>query len=195
MPKGNFNSLIRWLHLYLSMFGFTALFFFAFTGITLNHPGWTEGKQKVKSYSDVVDLTLVKPDTVTSVDREKISRLLKKKYNIRGRVTDFRMDETECSISFTSPGYRADAFIDRTTGSCELTIYSSGLLTVLNDMHKGRDTGQGWAKVMDISAVLMMIVSITGFLMIFFISRKKKPGLLVALIGAITFLIFCILTI
>ena len=192
MPKRNFNSLIRWLHLYLSMFGFTALFFFAFTGITLNHPGWTEGKQKVKSYSGIIDLALVKSDIGESVDREKIVILLKKTYNIRGRITDFRVDENECSVSFTSPGYRADAFIDRMTGSYELMVTSPGLLTVLNDMHKGRGTGPAWAMVIDISAVFMMIVSITGFIMIFYISRRRKPGLLVALIGALTFLILCI---
>lgn len=192
MPKRNFNSLIRWLHLYLSMFGFTTLFFFAFTGITLNHPGWIEGKPKVKSFSGIIDPNLVKPDIGTSVDRGKIVELLKKKYSIRGKITDFRIDENECSLSFTSPGYRADAFIDRMTGSYQLVVASKGLLTVLNDMHKGRDTRAGWSMVIDISAVIFIIVSITGFLMIFYISRRKKPGLLVTIIGALTFLILCI---
>ena len=30
----------RWVHIYVSMLSFAALFFFAVTGITLNHPSW-----------------------------------------------------------------------------------------------------------------------------------------------------------
>ena len=29
---------MRWLHIYLSMFGLAAVLFFSVTGITLNHP-------------------------------------------------------------------------------------------------------------------------------------------------------------
>ncbi|NSW94284.1 MAG: PepSY-associated TM helix domain-containing protein [Bacteroidales bacterium] len=193
MPIRNFNSLLRWLHLYLSMFGFAALFFFAFTGITLNHPGWTEGKQKISSYSGTIDQSLISVDNSAPADTVKISELIRKNHQIRGRVTDFRIDETECSISFTGPGYRADVFIDRSSGSYEVTATSAGFVTALNDLHKGRDTGPGWSRVMDISAIIMMIVSITGFLMIFYICRKKKPGLIVAIIGALTFIALCIL--
>src|SRR3954471_23722951 len=33
-------SLFRWLHIYLSMVSFGILFFFAVTGLTLNHGEW-----------------------------------------------------------------------------------------------------------------------------------------------------------
>ncbi len=33
-----FAKLVRWLHIYLSMFGLAAVLFFSATGITLNHP-------------------------------------------------------------------------------------------------------------------------------------------------------------
>ena len=37
-----------------------------------------------------------------------------------------------------------------------------GFFAVLNDLHKGRDTGSAWARVIDLSAVLMTLVSLTG---------------------------------
>jgi hypothetical protein len=37
--------------------------------------------------------------------------------------------------------------------------------------------------VIDVSAVLMTIVSLTGFLLLLYIKRKKMSGLLVALAG------------
>ena len=36
-------SVLRWLHVYVSMLSFRAILFFAITGITLNHPEWTLG--------------------------------------------------------------------------------------------------------------------------------------------------------
>ena len=36
-------GIMRWLHIYLSMFGLAALLFFAVTGVTLNHPDWVFG--------------------------------------------------------------------------------------------------------------------------------------------------------
>src|SRR3954451_1917577 len=42
---------MRWLHIYLSMFGLAAVLFFSVTGITLNHPDWFFGEsgRRVKS--------------------------------------------------------------------------------------------------------------------------------------------------
>ena len=38
--RSSFAAWMRWLHIYLSMLGFTALIFFSVTGITLNHADW-----------------------------------------------------------------------------------------------------------------------------------------------------------
>ena len=35
-----FAALMRWLHIYLSMFGLASVLFFSVTGLTLNHPDW-----------------------------------------------------------------------------------------------------------------------------------------------------------
>lgn len=39
-------SLSRWLHIYFSMLSFGVLFFFAVTGLTLNHTDWFSGAQR-----------------------------------------------------------------------------------------------------------------------------------------------------
>src|SRR3954468_1125799 len=33
-------AVMRWLHIYLSMFGLAVVLFFSVTGLTLNHPDW-----------------------------------------------------------------------------------------------------------------------------------------------------------
>src|SRR5271170_207649 len=47
-----FAKLMRWLHIYLSMFGLAAVLFFSVTGITLNHPDWAFGQVERKRDAD-----------------------------------------------------------------------------------------------------------------------------------------------
>jgi hypothetical protein len=75
--------------------------------------------------------------------------------------------------------------IDRTTGRYELTETRMGFFAVLNDLHKGRDTGSAWAWMIDLSAVLMTLVSLSGLLLIFFLQKKRLSGLLAAGAGAV----------
>ena len=192
MASKNFNSLIRWVHIYLSMFGFAALFFFAVTGITLNHPGWMEGNQKAERMTGTIDPAWADKGEITAEARDLIVEQIRNTHNIRARLTDFRIDDFECSVSFSGPGYNADAFIERSTGQYDLTVTSAGFIAVLNDLHKGSDTGTRWATVIDISAIIMIFVSVTGFVMIFCLSKRKLPGLIVAAIGALTFIVLCI---
>ncbi|MFZ5999571.1 MAG: PepSY-associated TM helix domain-containing protein [Bacteroidota bacterium] len=175
----------RWLHIYLSMVSFATLLFFAATGITLNHTEWIEGQQVVEQVSGELETKWLG----TVVDELKIVEALRNNHQIRSPLSAFTTDETECSVSFKGPGYTADGFIDRETGSYELTITRSGWVAVMNDLHKGRDSGTTWSLFIDISAVLMIIVSLTGFLMIFFLKKKRVSGLLLAILGGLAMVV------
>lgn len=187
MVKREMAGWTRWLHIYLSMFSFAALLFFAITGITLNHTSWIEGQQRVDQLDG--QLTLAWVERSASIDKLQIVEFLRSTHGIKARVNDFLIDDAECSISFKGPGYAADAFVDRTTGSYELTITKSGAVAIMNDLHKGRDTGSVWAWLIDISAVLMILVSLSGFLMIFFLKNKRLNGLLLSAAGAIVIVV------
>jgi hypothetical protein len=60
-----------------------------------------------------------------------------------------------------------------------------GIVAVMNDLHKGRDTGQGWSWIIDFSAIFMSLVSLTGLTLLLFIKKRRGNGLIVALIGVI----------
>lgn len=183
MIKREIATWTRWLHIYLSMFSFAALLFFAVTGITLNHTSWIEGQQRVEQVAGQLTLDWVAGSA--TIDKLQIVEYLRNTHGIKARVNDFLMDDSECSVSFKGPGYAADAFVDRTTGSYELTVTKSGAVAIINDLHKGRDTGSAWVWLIDISAVLMILVSLSGFLMIFFLKNKRLNGLLLTALGVI----------
>jgi hypothetical protein len=183
MIKREIATWTRWLHIYLSMFSFAALLFFAVTGITLNHTSWIEGQQRVEQVAGQLTLEWVAGSA--TIDKLQIVEYLRITHGIKARVNDFLIDDAECSVSFKGPGYAADAFVDRTTGSYELTVTKSGAVAIINDLHKGRDTGSAWVWLIDISAVLMILVSLSGFLMIFFLKNKRLNGLLLTALGVI----------
>ena len=102
---------------------------------------------------------------------------------MRGAVNEFTTDEYQVIVSFRAPAYSADIFIDRESGDYEMFETSFGLVALLNDLHKGRDSGKGWSWVIDVSAVVMTLVSLTGLTLIFYIKRHRKPGISIAVVG------------
>ena len=58
-------------------------------------------------------------------------------------------------------------------------------VAVMNDLHKGRDSGQVWSWLVDASAILMALVSVSGFILIFLLAKKRTSGLLVAAAGSL----------
>jgi len=207
-PKGKtfstqFAAAVRWLHIYVSLLGFTSLIFFSVTGVTLNHPTWfgvdaervTEHKGKVKTewLNKPLPAGVTHPTEGEEIDYSlQVAKLevvehLRASHRIRGAVSEFRVDERECSVMFKGPAYSADAYIDRESGEYQMTETVLGVVAVINDLHKGRDTGLVWSWVIDITAVLMVFVSITGIVLIFYLKRKRWSGIITAVVGTILF--------
>lgn len=181
--KRKLASVSRWLHIYLSMVSFAILLFFAVTGLTLNHASWFDGQERTANFKGSVDVRWVKGD----VAKLEIVEYLRRAHHITGALHDFRVDDSQCSVSFKGPGYAADASVDRSTGAYEMTETRMGFWAVINDLHKGRDTGKAWAAIIDISAVLMTLVSLTGFVLIFFLLKRRFSGLMIFAAGAAVF--------
>jgi hypothetical protein len=185
--KRRVSTLSRWLHIYLSMASFCIVLFFAVTGLTLNHADWFAKQQTTVEVQGAVDNGWVMPGRdPAKFDLVEYFRVRK---GIQGAVADFRVDESECDISFKGPGYAADAVVERSSGHYRLTITRMGLAAVLNDLHKGRDTGPVWAQIIDLSAVLMTIVSLTGMILILFLYKRRLSGLVVLGSGAVIFIL------
>jgi len=165
------------------MVSFSILLFFAVTGITLNHQGALTGQEKSTRFTGTMDLAWVNPPASQPVAKLEIVEQFRKAHGIKAALSDFRVDEDQLSVSFKGPGYAADAFIDRKTGKYDMTETRLGFVAVINDLHKGRDTGTAWAGVIDVSAGLMVLVSLTGLVLIFFLQRRLKAGLVALGIG------------
>ncbi len=198
-----FAALSRWLHIYLSMFGLATVLFFGVTGLTLNHPDWffanvetrvdTEGQVDPKWLNRPVEGVSPGDDPSLMVDRLAVVEHLRARHHLSGAVSEFRVDDIECLVSLKGPGYSADAFIDRASGRYDLSEVRYGVVAILNDLHKGRDTGPAWSVVIDISAVLLTLISLTGLILIFYLKLRRKPGVVVAVMGTVVLVLAYVL--
>ena len=194
-----FAKLMRWLHIYLSMFGLAMVLFFSATGVTLNHPDWFFGEtQRSVQAEGQVDLKWLRapaiaasssPDAIADpaglVSKLEIVEHLRAAHGIRGALVEFKVDDTECVVAFKGPGYSADAFVDRDSGHYTLTQSYHGPIAILNDLHKGRDTGFVWSIFIDVSAVLLTLISLSGLVLLFYLKLRRGPGLVVVAVGTV----------
>ncbi|MEC6908741.1 PepSY-associated TM helix domain-containing protein [Photobacterium piscicola] len=172
----------RRLHIYISMALLLVVLFFAITGITLNRPHLF-----VSQSPNVVEQQLVIPNELLASEkgpfapnRSALIAYLAKHGEVRGVpsaidiFTDIDGDELvegEISLDYKGPGYNATVFIDMTTAEATIESTNYGAIAVLNDLHKGRNSGEVWRWFIDVTAVLMVLFVLTGVCLL--IPKKK----------------------
>jgi hypothetical protein len=165
------------------MVSFGIVLFFAVTGLTLNHPGWFASAMKTRLSHGAVDRALLLPPATSEPDKSALVQSLRTREHLHGAVDEVRVDDSEISFSFKAPGYSADVIVDRQRGTYDVTEVRNGFVAVMNDLHKGRDSGKAWGWVIDVSAVLLTQVSLTGLVILWFIYKRRASGLMIGAAG------------
>ena len=148
------------------MASFGIIFFFAATGLTLNHADWFANQQHTVQSRGTVDRNAFSK----KIDKLDVVEHLRNAHGLRGAVKDFRVEDSDLSVSFKGPGYSADVLIERATGSSRTNRNADGptlqfSMTFIKDEIRVK-AGLG---SIDASAVLTALVSLTGLLLIFFL--------------------------
>jgi hypothetical protein len=163
------------------MVSFVILFFFAATGLTLNHQQWFAKQQRTTQYKGRIDPKWL----AGGVAKLEIVEYLRFHHKLSGAVNEFRVEDGQSSVSFKGPGYEAAAFIDRQSGAYDVTETKMGIAAVMNDLHKGRDSGKAWGWLIDASAVFMTFVSVSGIVLLLFLQKRRFSGIMAATAGAV----------
>ncbi|PSV50137.1 peptidase [Photobacterium indicum] len=172
----------RRLHIYISMALLLVVLFFSVTGITLNRP-----EIFVKSEPDSREQVLSLPaDLFQSVkgpfvpNEPAIVDYLTKHAQLSGKpsalqvfteIEDGELIEGEISMDYKGPGYNVAVFIDMLAREAVVEKSHYGLVAVLNDLHKGRNSGDVWKWFIDITALLMVLFVLTGVCLL--VPKKK----------------------
>ena len=60
-----------------------------------------------------------------------------------------------------------------------------GLAALVNDLHKGRDTGGVWRAAIDVSAALLVFISLTGLVLLYFVHKYRVACAILVGAGAL----------
>ncbi|WP_373960609.1 PepSY-associated TM helix domain-containing protein [Vibrio gigantis] len=176
------QSWARRLHVYISMALLFVVLFFSVTGITLNRPELFESSQP-----NIQRSTLTLPSSLFTVqdgrlkaDETAFETFLFEEANLSGvpsgldiyaEIEDGELLIGEVSMDFKGPGYNASVFVDVTSEFVEVETTNYGVIALLNDLHKGRNSGEVWKWFIDITALLMIFFVVTGVCLLL---PKKK---------------------
>ena len=184
------NKVHRWsrlLHVYTSMLGLLAILYFATTGLLLNNPSWTLG-----SNGSTTTTEGVLPDGVASsdsIDYLAADQYFRSEEDVRGDVTDYCETAGQASINYKNPGYSAYAAFDAETGTYTITVTKTGLVSTLNDLHAGSSVGGAWKFLINVIAVGLVVIAISGLTMQFFLRKRRRSSLITAATAGIALVV------
>lgn len=172
-----FAGVVRTIHIYLTMSAFLLMMFFAVTGVVLNHEDWIAGQTVTRDTTATLPAALL-----TGPDKLMVVEKLRSDFGAIGAVSTFDVDDASLHIEMKGPGRHTEADVDRKSGKLTLKVERRGMLMRLDDLHRGKDTGVPWRWVLDASAVLLFLGSLSGILIWWALPRRRKWGV-AALIG------------
>lgn len=157
----------HWISSALCLIG---MLLFAITGITLNHAGQIEAQPNVSTIEHQLPpdlLPLVRGASESSAALpEPLQHWLATELGVRRMHRSAEWDEYELYLSLPKPGGDAWLTIDRSTGEVLYERTDRGWIAFLNDLHKGRNTGETWSWFIDLFAVACVIFCVTGLLLL-----------------------------
>ena len=164
------KHLYRW-HWISSAACLLGMLLFTITGITLNHAGRIESKPRVTAreaeapkdvLATLADGARPRKGVLPPVAREWIDRAL----GVRVGSREAEWSKTEVYVALPRPGGDAWVTIDLDSGEARYELTDRGWISYLNDLHKGRHTGEAWSWFIDVFAVACLVFCVTGLLLL-----------------------------
>lgn len=170
--RRDFYRHARYVHGWLSAFAFLALVFFSATGLLLNHPDWFEPAKDETSHVITLPEDLLKSISDKENPSDDILQYVRSKQDLVGRYKSSEVMDGEVMIHLESPAGSSDVWVTLDTGEAEITTKPASTVSLLNELHRGKNASTAWSWMIDISAVLILLLSIAGYIL--FLSIKTR---------------------
>jgi hypothetical protein len=184
-------STSRALHIYISTALFFLLILFCISGIVLNHVDWLKndknnGQITTAIPSELATKAALQLETLPAIYPE-IEAFLAEQYSLsHAKSIEWEKEDALVMLDYPLPAGFAYVELDFIAGELNLEYQTGGFLSLIGDLHKGRYTGEVWSWVIDISAVLMIIFSLTGMIILFQNRKKRLAGIGLTVLGVVT---------
>ncbi len=164
----------HWISAALSL---TGMMLFAVTGLTLNHAASIGAEPRVTQGGGVLPAALLGqlkgPHDAKAPLPDAVARAIADRYAIDPSGHAAEWSDEEVYVAMPSPGTDAWVSIDRGNGRVSTETTWRGWVSYLNDLHKGRNTGDAWFWFIDAFAVACLIFTLTGLLLLQLHARHR----------------------
>ena len=110
---------------------------------------------------------------------------MRKDFGATGALDSFDARDDQLDLVFKSPGRRTEASITRADGHTEISIETHGFAGRFVELHRGTDAGPAWRLVIDATAVLLLLSSITGLVLWLLVPKWRPLGLASLAVSAV----------
>lgn len=164
---------------------------FSVTGITLNHAADIPATPKIETREMVIEgpglealVSEPTDGTTNSLPRETI-RALRSGIGINAAGKTAEWTDFDVYVGLPRPGGDAWLAIDRETGAVEYELTTRGVVSWLNDLHKGRNTGIVWYWFIDVFSVAAIFFCLTGLWLLQIHAGKRAITWPLTLLGLV----------
>lgn len=193
--KGELYRQSRAWHGWLSAFAFLALMFFALTGLLLNHPEWFASRtdEQPVEWTLVLSADELARARTTADPARALAEAVGRRRDLRGAYQSGEIFDGEAMIRLEGVTGSSDLIIDLASGEAEATISRADLVTTLNELHRGKNAGAAWKLVIDTSAIVILALSLIGYVLFFSLRFRLRTSLILtgaslATLGGVFFL-------
>lgn len=183
-----FYTQCRHWHGYLSAFAFLALIFFSASGILLNHPEWlgdSEGAapQVFTATLPAADIAIAQHATAAG---PALAALASARLPVVGAYSSADIDSRQAFLRYEGVKGSSDVSIDLKSGQASARVRRADMLTVMDDLHRGKNVGKVWQWVIDLSGALFLVLSLIGYVLFFTLRFRLKVALVLTALSLST---------
>ena len=187
----------HWISAAISLAG---MLMFALTGITLNHAASIPGHPAAEDRSATLAPSLLRllkatPKTDDAAMPGPVAEAVAAPAGLDPTGRGGEWSDDEVYVAMPRPGGDAWVSVSRADGTIKAEVTRQGWISLLNDLHKGRNTGLPWRLFIDAFALAAIVFTGTGLLLLQFHARHRRKtwplvglGIAVPLIVALVFI-------
>lgn len=175
--RTDFYRQSRTLHAWLSAFAFLILMFFSVTGLLLNHPEWFDAQKSTQEASLTLSATQLAELQALENPTDRLLQTVRAETAVIGRLKSSEVLADEVMIRLASPTGTTDISLLLDSGEVLVNTEKATTVSLLNDLHRGKDVGGLWRWLIDLSAIIILLLSVAGYVLFFSLKSRKATSL------------------
>ena len=176
--KGKFYRTCRMLHTYLSAAAFIMLMFFSMSGLLLNHPDWFgAGRSDAAPVEIELEPAALAEAVQSDAPGAALAGLVRQETRTAGAFRTADIMEDEAFLRYTGVKGTTDVYIDLETGIADVEVSRPNPTAIIHDLHRGKDAGAVWKAFIDLTAGLILTMSLIGLILFFSLRFRLATSL------------------